>query len=141
MCLIIDANLCSILFKNINNFDYEPLQKAILSNRLTIVHGGLLTKEYAAAGVLGIVAALSQSGMAIKVSDLEIDLELSRIDGQCTSNDAHIIALARAARKYALVLCTNDKALQVDFKNKSLVDKPRGTIYSPTRHKQSLAKC
>jgi rRNA-processing protein FCF1 len=141
MCIIVDANLCAEIFKNTKSNTYKPLQEAIFSNRLMIVHGGKLTQEYEKAGVLSIVAVLAQSGKAFKVSDAEIDLQLTQISQQCTSNDEHIVALARANRKLAHVLCTNDKALQNDFKNKSLIDNPRGTIYSNTRHKNSLANC
>ena len=141
MCLIVDANLCSVVFKKTSDTSYKKLREAIFSNRLTLIHGGKLTQEYGRAGVLNVVAALAQSGRAFKVSDTLIDAQLAQIENRCTSNDAHVIALARADRKHARLLCTNDQALLNDFKNKSLVDNPRGTIYSPTRHKASLANC
>lgn len=141
MCLIVDANLCSILFKQTADKSYEKLRQAIFSNRLLLVHGGKLTQEYRVAGVLKVIALLSQSGKAFRVSDKLIEAQLLKIKGRCTSNDEHVIALARADRQRAHLLCTNDEALRTDFKNKSLVDNPRGTIYSPTRHKQSLANC
>jgi hypothetical protein len=141
MCLIVDANLCSVVFKKTTDTAYSQLREAIFSNRLTLIHGGKLTQEYKTAGVLGIIALLAQSGRAFKVSDALIDAQLVSIQNGCKSNDEHVIALARADRKRAHVLCTNDQALQDDFKNKSLIDKPRGTIYSPVRHKASLANC
>ena len=139
--MIIDANMCSVILKKTNDTDYEELRKAIFSNRLTLIHGGKLTQEYGVAGVLNVIALLAQSGRAIKVSDALIEAELAKIANLCTSNDEHVIALARADRQRARVLCTNDQALRTDFKNKSLIDNPRGTIYSPTRHKASLANC
>ena len=141
MCLIIDANLCSVVFKKTSDTSYQKLRDTIFSNRLTLIHGGKLTQEYGTAGVLSVIASLAQSGRAFKVSDTLIDEQLAQIENRCTSNDEHVIALARADRKQAHLLCTNDQALQNDFKNKSLVDKPRGTIYSPTRHKASLVNC
>jgi hypothetical protein len=141
MCLIVDANLCSILFKKTSDKSYKELRKAIFSNRVSLLHGGKLTMEYETAGVLGIVASLAQSGRAFKVASSLIDKQLPEIEGRCESNDLHVIALARADRRRGRVLCTNDQALQNDFKNKALIDKPRGTIYSPTRHKESLANC
>lgn len=141
MCLIVDANLCSIVFKKTSDKSYLKLREVIFSNRLTLIHGGKLTEEYGKAGVLNVVAMLAQSGRAFKVSDALIDAQLTQIKDRCTSNDVHVIALARADRKHAHLLCTNDKALQNDFKNKSLIDNPRGTIYSPTRHKASLENC
>lgn len=141
MCLIVDANLCSVVFKRTSDSSYNKLREAIFSNRLTLIHGGKLTQEYGMAGVLSVIAALAQSGRAFKVSDELIDAQLAQIENRCTSNDDHVIALARADRRHARLLCTNDRALQNDFKNKSLVDNPRGSIYSPTRHKASLANC
>jgi hypothetical protein len=141
MCLIVDANLCSVVFRKTNDKSYQKLRAVISSNRLTVVHGGKLTNEYIKAGVLPIIALLAQSGKAFKVNSALIDAQLSQIQRVCTSNDAHVIALARADRKRGRVLCTKDQALQADFKNKSLIDGPRGKIYSPTRHQASLAKC
>lgn len=141
MCLIIDANLCSVVFKKTSDTLHKKLREAIFSNRLTLIHGGKLTQEYGMAGVLSVIVALAQSGRAFKVSDALIDAQLAQIENRCTSNDDHVIALARADRGRARLLCTNDRALQNDFKNKSLVDNPRGSIYSPTRHKASLANC
>jgi hypothetical protein len=100
-----------------------------------------LTQEYRSAGVLNVIALLAQSGRAIRVDDALINAELAKIKNLCTSNDEHVIALARADRQRARVLCTNDQALRTDFKNKTLIDNPRGTIYSPTRHTASLANC
>lgn len=141
MCLIVDANLCSILFKKTKDMSYQKLRDAIFSNRLLLVHGGKLTHEYRTAGVLKVIALLSQSGKAFRVSDKLIDAQLAKIDGLCISDDEHVIALARADRRRAHLLCSDDEALRTDFKNKALIDHPRGTIYSPTRHKQSLANC
>ena len=141
MCMIVDANLCSVVFKKTTDTAYEKLRKTIFGNRITLIHGGKLTKEYKRAGVLPIVALLAQSGKAFKISDELIDAKLAYASQLCTSNDTHVIALARADRKRGHVLCTDDQALQTDFKNKDLIDNPRGTIYSPTRHKQSLANC
>lgn len=141
MCLIVDANLCSVVFKKTTDLKYQKLRDAIASNRLRLVHGGKLSEEYATAGVLSMLALLSQSGRAFRVADALIDAQLAQINGQCVSNDEHVIALARADRQRAHLLCTDDAALQKDFKNKALIDNPRGKIYSPTRHKQSLAAC
>lgn len=141
MCLIVDANLCSVIFKKTSDKAYEKLRESIFSNRLLLVHGGKLTQEYGVAGVLKVIALLSQSGKAFRVSDELINVQLAKIDGLCSSNDEHVIALARADRRRAHLLCTDDEALRTDFKNKALIDSPRGTIYSPTRHKQSLKNC
>lgn len=53
--------------------------------------------------------------------------ELER-DGTCRSNDTHVIALAQIGR--VRLLYSNDRDLQDDFKDKALIDKPRGKVYS-----------
>ena len=141
--MIVDANLASVVFKNTTDKAYEALRNSIFSNKLTLVYGGHLTEEYRRAGVLQleIIGQLSRSGKLFKVSDSAIQKELALIKNRCKSNDDHIIAMARADRKRAHVLCSNDKDLRSDFQNKQLIDKPRGKIYSPTRHDKSLASC
>lgn len=141
MCLIVDANLCSVIFKKTRDKDFQSLREAVFSSRLTLIHGGKLTDEYKKAGVLDVIASLSRSGRAIRISDQLINAQLAIIQGSCTSDDHHVIALARADRHLGRVLCSSDVALRTDFKNKALIDKPRGTIYSASRHKKSLANC
>ena len=51
----------------------------------------------------------------------------------CRSNDTHVIALAQISG--ARLLYSNDKDLHVDFKNKRLIDEPRGKIYSTNEDK------
>lgn len=144
MCLIVDANLAQVVLKKpsaVNNA-YLPLYQALYSNRYTIFYGGKLTEEYADWGVLKseLFIELSRSGRAIKIATALIDAHLPMANKLCTSDDQHVIALARAESR-ARVLVSNDQALREDFDNKLLVDKPRGKIYSPTRHKQSLTNC
>ena len=52
---------------------------------------------------------------------------------RCRSNDTHVIALAQISG--ARLLYSNDKDLHVDFKNKRLIDEPRGKIYSTNEDK------
>ena len=58
--------------------------------------------------------------------------ELNR-EGSCLSNDTHVIALAQTSG--ARLLYSNDKNLQVDFKDKRLIDEPRGKVYSTNEDK------
>ena len=51
--------------------------------------------------------------------------------GDCVSNDSHVIALAQISA--ARLLYTNDTDLQKDFKNRHLINKPQGKVYS-TKH-------
>lgn len=141
MCLIVDANLCSVIFKKTSDKSFQSLRDSVFSSRVTLIHGGKFTSEYHKAGVLDVIASLARSGRAIRISDDLIDAQIAIIADRCTSNDHHVIALARADRQLGRVLCSNDEALRTDFKNKALIDKPRGTVYSASRHKASLKNC
>ncbi|MDI9334168.1 MAG: hypothetical protein QM533_07300 [Cytophagales bacterium] len=144
MCLIVDANLAQVVLNKPSaaNSAYLTLSKAVCLNRYTIFHGGKLSTEYAKCGILRspLFIELSRSGRAIKIATGLINTHLPAANNLCRSNDQHIIALAKAAPR-ARVLVSDDKALQADFKNKSLVNNPRGKVYSPTRHNQSLTNC
>lgn len=55
----------------------------------------------------------------------------------CSSNDLH--ALASAIVSGARTLATDDNPLAADFKNKSIIDGPRGNIYrDPDSHAHLL---
>ena len=55
-----------------------------------------------------------------------------RARGLCTSDDEHLIALAR--KSGARVFCTEDTTLWKDVRNRALLAKPRGRIYRTKRH-------
>ena len=58
--------------------------------------------------------------------------------GLLQSDDSHVIALARASG--ARLLYTGDTALIADFKDKRLIDKPRGRIYSGAANSDLLTR-
>ena len=60
-----------------------------------------------------------------------------RSSNACVSNDAHVIALAQASG--ARLLFSNDKDLHQDFKDKQLIDDPRGKVFS-TNEDTSLTR-
>ena len=49
-------------------------------------------------------------------------------NNSCSSNDAHVIALAQVSG--ARLLYSNDNDLQKDFDNYRLIRRPRGKVYS-----------
>ena len=95
-----------------------------------LVVGGKLVKELAStkAGEWVKQAILSKR---VKIPDqTKISMLTSRLrdEGGFKSDDPHILALAQASG--ARLLYPNDKNLQQDFKNKKLIDQPRGKVYS-----------
>ena len=65
-----------------------------------------------------------------KVSTRTDRIEQERLH---TSNDPHVLALAQLSG--ARLLYSNDAKLQQDFKNKDLIDRPQGNIYSTRQNK------
>ncbi len=54
------------------------------------------------------------------------------------SNDPHVLALARESG--TRLLFTRDAALMADFKNKTLIDRPRGKVYSGASNRSLLTR-
>jgi len=135
VCAIIDACVATRVFVDKNDPNLGRIQTLILARRLQVVYGGKLGREYTKVkSVAHIVKLLDQAGIAKKHKDKTVDNEDKRVKklNLCMSNDTHVIALARVAR--ARLLCSADQGLHVDFKNKKLIDKPRGRIYQNATH-------
>jgi hypothetical protein len=115
----------------------------MLGRKLQVVYGGELGREYAKLkAVARIVRLLDQAGIAKKFADKTVDAEDINVkaSGLCSSNDTHIISLARVGT--ARLLCSADHALHADFKNAKLISKPRGRIYqNPTHDNLLKRKC
>ena len=54
--------------------------------------------------------------------------------GACESDDEHVIALANIG--CGRLLFSNDRALQRDFRNRELVNNPRGRVFTTIRDKR-----
>ena len=76
------------------------------------------------------------AGMVKRVKDKDVDTFVGELNKLhiCRSNDSHVIALAQISG--ARLLYTNDRDLQDDFKDKRLISKPRGKIYSTPNSKE-----
>ena len=140
MCAIIDANVSPEVFGD----DRTPRGR-ILYDWLTrgqqgrLVVGGKLLRELSQYHKFK--AWLSEAisaGRARHIRDAVVDAETESIRaGQsCRSDDHHILALARVSG--ARLLFTNDRTLEQDFKNRTLVPDPRGKIYKAPDHRRLL---
>jgi len=134
MCAILDANVVHEVFK-VDDHDAGKQFLKWLNTRGRLVVGGKLTGEISEgsekfrkwariARIKGRMRIVDDN----KVTQREKDLMEA---GNCQSNDTHIIALAQVSG--ARLLYSNDRALQQDFKNKKLLDHPRGKVYSTLR--------
>jgi len=140
MCLIVDANLLSLVFCENPNDDFRPLIDWLISPKKDgkLVVGGHLATELDKVGVAKrFVRSLLQAGRAKRIPDVINDEEEKRIADSCRSDDPHVIALARVSG--ARILCSHDKTLHKDFRNPKLISDPRGYIYQNAKHKHLLS--
>lgn len=134
MCVILDANVVHEVFGSNRPpagkefFDWINRGKA--SAHLII--GGKLSRELGkgSTGFRTWALEAQQAGRLIPVDDGKVNAKTEELerDGTCRSNDTHVIALAQIGR--VRLLYSNDRDLQDDFKDKALIDRPRGKVYS-----------
>ena len=141
MCMIVDANKLGSLSSEKANGDAAPIRSWLgkRSGKLVYSSGGKfkgelnhpskkMLVEYARAGYATLY-------LAERFAKDEAQL---RGNSELKSDDPHILALARHSR--ARILYTADKDLMRDFKNKKLIDHPRGRIYSGSQNAGLLTR-
>lgn len=141
MCVIIDANVAHEFGSIPPHCDARPVVEWVANKNGRIAIGGKLSEELFKTRIRRWMLELIRNGSAVQYPNNGIDSEADRLDkvGLCTSDDPHIIALA--CRSGARLLYTKDARLQQDFKNKKLVDRPRGRIYSSHLNADLLQRC
>ena len=148
MCAIVDANAAHQVFGENRSSAGVEFFHWISFGTGSLVIGGKLRKE------LNRMSSFKEwqkeailSGRVILAEDNMVLAEAMNLSdsGLCQSNDAHVIALARLSG--ARLLFSNDSKLQRDFKDKKLIDQPRGSVYSTLKdrnvtstHKNLLRK-
>lgn len=118
---------------------FTSVRDKIFSGDLKIAYGGRLRTEYLQSNeIRRILRVLDGSGLARAYPDDAIKDEVAKIKRTkvCISNDLHIIALAKVSG--ARLLCSNDHDLHCDFKNRILLDNPRGIVYQTSAHRNIL---
>lgn len=145
MCVIIDASVIGDLVKEPQCADLSPVIDWLTSPKehgCTVI-GGLQKTELAeSTGWRKLLVQLWRSGKVHEPPPDDVERELRVVNemGLCVSNDAHVIALARASG--ARTLCADDRALETDFRNPKLLRKPRGFVYKRARnHRHLLCHC
>ena len=117
--------------------DLLPLWKWIDDGQGRLIVGGPLTQELSkVGGAADQMQSWLQAGLAFREDTAKIELEQGRIEGRCSSNDPHIIALARVSG--ARLLCSSDKKLHTDFRDRALINNPRGAVYQGAAHTHLL---
>ena len=138
MCAIVDTNVYHEVFSTGSQSDagkyfYDWLMR---KNGGTIVSGGEHLRELnRIADFKRVFGERLQAGRARRIPDEAVDSETDRLrsEGTCSSNDEHVLGLARVSG--ARLLFTNDGALQDDFGNRRIVGGTRGRIYTTVQFK------
>ena len=137
MCAIIDANVVGEVFGDERPEAGEEFFRWINTGQGVLVVGGKLFLELtrASAKFNRWAQAALLTGRMIRQDANEVNARERQIssDRQHASNDPHVLALAQVSG--ARLLYTNDQDLQQDFKDRRLVNQPRGKIYSTLRNK------
>ena len=135
MCAIVDADVSHEVFGNDRPEAGERLFEWLDSEPFRLAVGGTLLAELNRSPAREWMRQAILAGRVRQETTGTVDRreeELSR-EGRCLSNDIHVIALAQISG--ARLLYSNDKDLHVDFKNKRLIDEPRGKVYSTNEDK------
>ena len=137
MCAILDANIVAEVFAP----NQPPAGKAFFDwvnkgiGRLVV--GGKLGLELSQAspGFRRWAQEARRSGVMRVANEDQVNARTRKVhrEGNYASDDPHILALAQVSA--ARLLYSNDSALQQDFKNKALIDNPRGSVYSTLKSK------
>ena len=133
MCAIVDTNVYHEVFSTGSQSDagkyfYDWLMRR---NGGTIVSGGEHLRELnRIADFKRVFGERLQAGRARRIPDEAVDSETDRLrsEGTCSSNDEHVLGLARVSG--ARLLFTNDRDLQDDFGNRQIVRGTRGRVYT-----------
>ena len=139
MCIIVDTNKLGSFLADPPDDDSGPIRKWLDRGTGSIVYstGGRFAQEiqhqaktrlenYVRAGRAKLIPWCR---FAADERYLETRTDLC-------SDDWHVLALAREAS--VRLLYTADRNLKIDFKNKNIIDEPRGKVYSGKRNAKLL---
>lgn len=134
MCAVLDNDVVHEVFGDRRTPAGQAFFNWIDSGGGRLIGGGKLLKELAGnESFRSWWQAAVFSGLATRVSDAPVEAEAVRLADlkACRSNDEHVVALALVGG--ARLLYSNDGKLQRDFKNRHLLDRPPGKVYSTRR--------
>ena len=132
MCAILDASVVHEVFGESPPAAGKKFFKWVAAGRRRMVVGGKQLAELKR-GSEGFRKWMREAILAGHVHEINrqvVDEAVEQIEKKnlCRSNDPHIIALGQVSG--ARLLYSNDADLQKDFTNSSLIESPRGKVYS-----------
>ncbi len=135
MCAIVDVNVSHEVFGSDRPEAGERFFRWLNSGSMRLVVGRRLLEELKDGKAQEWIRQAILAGKVRQETTSLVDKGEEKLlqEERCRSNDTHVIALAQISG--ARLLYSNDKDLHVDFKNKRLIDEPRGKIYSTNEGK------
>ena len=133
MCAILDVNRAHHLLTSSPSKPNDPLTKWVKDGHGRLIVGDKLLDELGKdSNIERWITNLHRMGRIVSLTskdrrDVKCRTEELRKRSTCRSNDEHIIALAQI--KHVRLLVTADRDLQKDFRNRDLIDRPRGKVY------------
>ena len=140
MCAIIDANVVAESFGHDRTPAGQAFRESVDQGKLRLVVGSELLEEldqHREFRQWRDVASRYGRVHTIQRNRVEPLTEQLRASDRCESNDEHVIALAQASG--AGLLFSNDRLLHRDFKDRRLVEGPRGKVFT-TREGASFTR-
>jgi hypothetical protein len=139
MCLIVDANVASLVFSSPPDDAFKLIWDALTQKRAAAVHGGELTKEYKRLNsIRRILLELGRQGVLRKIDDNSVNAETDHFKHlNLRSDDPHILALAKVSK--VRLLCSLDQDLHRDFTNPQLLS-PAGSVYQSVAHRHLIRR-
>ena len=140
MCVIIDANRMGDFLTRPVKLDSEPIDKWLRRRRGKLVYsnGGRFEREMSYAKKRQFQNYIRAGYTLFVGADTFVEDERGlRANGSLRSDDAHVLALARESG--ARLLYTHDGLLIQDFKDKAIIDRPRGKVYSGAQNANLLS--
>ena len=131
MCAIVDASVSHEVFGDNRSEAGLHFFEWLSGDRGKLVVGGKLRRELELSEkTQRLLRELLLAGKATEVPDqkVESEAEALREEQICSSNDEHVLALARVSG--ARLVFTNDQDLQDDFKNRQILGGVRGKVYT-----------
>lgn len=139
MCVIVDANCCHRLFCSPPHPDYIPVFAWINDKDGILVYGGKLARELLRNEKMKrLLVQWDRAGRARRFSDDALAPAERRIvdSGFLRSDDPHILALAIVSQ--TRTICTEDRDLWTDFKDRRIVPFGGCRIYRRDQHNRLL---
>lgn len=136
MCSIVDANVAHEVFGSNRPPAGREFFNWLVKGQGRMVAGGKLLTELNKTAAGGWAREALNLGLIKEVKGDEVDSRTDELvrQGSCESDDPHVIALAQVSG--ARLLYSNDTDLHKDFGDKSLIDRPRGRVYSTRETKE-----